>query len=132
MMTTNEMKDILANKLKDENCYFTKSYIRIKKVKDYYEVVIKDYEHIVFRISFDYDNIFYYQTWVQKYYKDDKNLLEYDGIVTMVDSKKDYDIKSALIDLGYYLFCEAPPQSRLHRVRLLSLYRVHSHAGNDS
>ena len=98
MMTTNEMKDILTKKLKEEGCYFKKSDISIKKIKDCYHVVIKDYEHIPFKISFEYDDYFNYVVWV--YRKEDDILYK---IINMIDNKKEYDIKSALIYLGYYI-----------------------------
>ena len=93
-MTANDMKNILAKKLKDENTYFTKSDISIKKQGKKYKIVIKDYEHIPFQMAFDYDDYFGFIVWV---HNDSLKTIAY------VDSKKDYDIESALIQLGYYI-----------------------------
>lgn len=93
-MTTAEMKEILANKLHEENTYFTKSDISIKKQGKAYKIVIKDYEHIPFKMSFDYDDYFGYMVMIAN---------DSFKIIAYVDSKKDYDIESALIQLGYYI-----------------------------
>lgn len=95
-MTTNEMKNILAEKLHDEGCYFTKSHISITKDQKGYLVVIKDYEHHPFTITTEYDEDYFgyivsvYSEWHEK------NII-------FVDNKKDYDFKTALIRLGYYI-----------------------------
>lgn len=94
-MTTAEMKQILADKLHDESAYFTKSHISINKQKDTYKIVIKDYEHIPFKMSFGYDDYFGYTVWI-------RDMFEGCNII-FVDSAKDYDIKTALIRLGYYI-----------------------------
>lgn len=92
-MTTNEMKTILYNKLQDENCNFSKSDISIRKDGETYKIIIKDYEHCPFRMSFEYD---YCCGYIVYLYIDKTNVI-------YVDSKKDYDIKTALIELGYYI-----------------------------
>ena len=93
-MTITEMKTILANKLKDEGTYFKKSHISVKKVNDNeYVIIIKDYEHIPFEMVLDHDDIFGYSVYI--------NLSDYDYIMT--DDKNNYDIESALIELGYYI-----------------------------
>lgn len=56
IMTNNRMKNILAQKLEDENTCFTKSDIRISKTgegKDYTKMVctIADYTHCQFHIA---------------------------------------------------------------------------------
>lgn len=93
-MTTAEMKNILANKLKDEDTYFTKSHISIRKHGEEYKIVIKDYEHIPFTMKFEYDDYFGFCVWVTN--DSFKNIV-------FVESKKDYDIETALIRLGYYI-----------------------------
>lgn len=93
-MTTNEMKTILADKLKAENTYFTKSDISIKKHGEKYKIVIKDYEHIPFTMSFNFDDYFGFTVWVTN---------DSFKTIAFVDSKKEYDIKTALIQLGYYI-----------------------------
>lgn len=103
MMTTNEMKNILVQKFKDEKCSFSYKDISIKKVEnDIFHIIIKDYEHIIFRLVFEYTEDFGFETWVEEWYKMN-NIIEYDHIVTMTDSRKNYDVKNALIHLGYYI-----------------------------
>lgn len=103
MMTTIEMKKIMSNKFKDENCYFRFKDISIKKIKpNEYNIVIKDYESILFKMSFNYDDFFGFEVWLTKYYKEG-SLFVYDNIINCIDSKKDYDVKLALINLAYYI-----------------------------
>lgn len=108
-MTTKEMKEILAKKLKDENTYFTKSYISIRaKEKEYtyrgtaykdyiYKVVIKDYEHITFLI--EAKSNYGVEPYICVYRKEDdfKNMIIYD------DFRGDKDVENVLIRLGYYI-----------------------------
>lgn len=93
-MTTAEMKNILADKLKAEQTYFTKSHISIKKQGEKYKIVIKDYEHLPFYMSFEYDNYFGYTVMIAN---------DSHKIISFVENKKDYDIKTALVELGYYI-----------------------------
>lgn len=92
-MTTKEMKDILATKLHDEGCYFTKSDISIRKSGNNYKIIIKDYEHMPFTVKFETDDYFGFCVLV---YADKYNII-------FVDSKRKYDIETALIRLGYYI-----------------------------
>lgn len=92
-MTTNEMKTILYDKLCDECCYFTKSDISIRKHGQEYRITIKDYECIPFKMFFEYDDYFGYIVYI-----DTEN-----ESIAFVDSKTNYDIKTALIELGYYI-----------------------------
>lgn len=106
-MTTKNMKEILAKKLKDENTYFTKSDISIRKkeyvckgniYKDYtYKIIIKDYEHITFII--DIKNNYGVDPYICVYYKegDFKTMIIYDDFVS------EKDIENALIKLGYFI-----------------------------
>lgn len=89
------MKDILFQKLQNEQCNFKKSDISITKQKDTYKIVIKDYEHIPFKMIFEHDDYFGYIVYID-------DCFEHDNIV-FVDNKKEYDIKTALIQLGYYI-----------------------------
>lgn len=93
-MNAIEMKAILADKLKAENTYFAKSHISIRKNGESYKIIIKDYEHLPFTMTFEYDDYFGYTVWIHN--DSFKNIV-------FVDSKKEYDIKSALIELGYYI-----------------------------
>lgn len=95
MTKITEMKQILADKLKAEGCYFTKKDISIQKVNDSkYKIYIADYEHIVFTMFAEIDDYFGYTVTITN------NFDDYD---IFVDSKKEYDIKSALLELGYYI-----------------------------
>lgn len=96
-MKVAEMKQILFNKLQDENAYFQKSDISIKKDGNRkYNIIIKDYEHIPFTMSFEYDDIFEYHIIIS-----DEN--ENIAFVECVKDYTDADIKLALIELGYYI-----------------------------
>ena len=100
MMTSIEMKRVLADKLKDEMCGFTYKDITINKInKNCYHIIIKDYEHILFRMTFEYDDYFDYCVFINEIYVSSR---EAENIV-FIDSKYNYDIKSALITLGYHI-----------------------------
>jgi len=92
-MKMSEMKNILFSKLQDEGCYFKKSDISIKKVDDYKEIIIKDYEHVPFKMRAEKDDFFGYLV----------TIYSPAGNVAFVESKASYDYKSALIQLGYYI-----------------------------
>lgn len=94
-MTTNEMKDILASKLREEGTYFTKSDIRMQQLKKGYKVTIRDYEHIPFIITLEEDDYFGKVVYVKEKW----------GNTTIIfkDSKKDYPIFETLLSLGYYI-----------------------------
>lgn len=94
-MTIPEIKEILFQKLQDEQCYFKKSDISITKQKNHYKIVIKDYEHIPFKMLFEHDDYFGYIVYIDNEFKHDN--------IVFTDSKKEYDIKTALIHLGYYI-----------------------------
>lgn len=95
-MTTKEMKMILADKLKDENTYFTMSDISIKHSGKNYRIVIKEYEHISFRIKFENDD-FGDCICVYRHYGDNKNMIIFE------EGHNENSIKSVLIQLGYYI-----------------------------
>ena len=100
MMTSIEMKKVLANKLKSEGCGFTYKDITINKIKkDCYHIIIKDYEHILFRMTFEYDDFFGYCVFINEIYV---NTREAENIV-FIDSKYNYDIKDSLLYLGYHI-----------------------------
>lgn len=97
-MKTQEMKDILFQKLQDEQCNFKKSDISIvKSANNLYNVTIKDYEHIPLRLELELDEFLGYVVYVQFF-----NGIYYKTI-EMFESKKEYDIEHALIHLGYYI-----------------------------
>lgn len=95
MMKTAEMKEILLQKLQDESCNFTKSDITIKNDKEGYTVLIKDYEHIPFNITLEKDEFFGYTVIIYNVFEE--------RIIILVDNKNEYDLKTALIRLGYYI-----------------------------
>lgn len=97
-MKTQEMKDILFQKLQDEQCDFRKSDISITKQKESYKIVIKGYEHIPFKMTFEHDNYFGYIVSISN----TGDIIDYENIV-FVENQKEYDIKTALIRLGYYI-----------------------------
>ena len=95
-MTTNEMKTILQQKLQEEKCYFEKSDISIKKVNaNKWEIVIKDYEHILFTMTTEKDDYFGNIVYIHDGFEE-KNIV-------FVDSKEGYNFKVALVRLGYYI-----------------------------
>lgn len=95
-MTTNEMKDILAAKLKSEGTYFTKSHISIRSIKNGYRIVIKDYEHCPFTIYMEEDDIFGYCIFI-------RGMDDYYDDLYFTYSKYRYPIEEALLNLGYYI-----------------------------
>jgi hypothetical protein len=95
-MTTTEMKDILASKLKSEGTYFTKSDISIRSIKNGYRIVIKDYEHIPFTIYMEEDDYFGYCVFIRGTQD------EWDDLV-FSHSKHGYPLENALVNLGYYI-----------------------------
>ena len=103
-MKTTEMHNILYNKLKAENTHFTKQDIYISKVNENkYIITVKDFEPFSFIINLsieDYNGKYEkeYEVTISKYYNN-----EYDEFITLTTSKKAYDIKYALIELGYYI-----------------------------
>lgn len=92
-MTVNEIKTILAQKLKDEECSFKKSDIIVKKTNNGFIITIKEYEHCPFKMTFDEDEYFGFEVWIYDTFNEE--------MIAFTDSKKDYDVKSALLSLGY-------------------------------
>ena len=91
-----EMKQILVDKFKAEYCNFNQQDINIKKLKsNEYRLYIKDYENIVFDMVLRQpDDYFGYSIMIVNTFDDD---------YIFIESKNGYDIKSALIELGYYI-----------------------------
>lgn len=93
-----EMKKALFQKLQDEKSNFKKSdIIIVKSTNNLYNVTIKGFEHIPLRLELEKDEFLGYVVYVQYY-----NGIFY-KTYTMVESKKEYNIKSALLELGYYI-----------------------------
>ena len=98
--TVTEMKSILYNKLQDEGAGFKKSDIHIKAIEGGFDVWLTDYEHCTFRMNFGYDDYFGY--YVQVECGSDEYPDEW-GEVCFECSKKELDIKHALINIGYQM-----------------------------
>ena len=94
-MTTNELKEILADKLMSEGTYFTKSHITARKTKDGFKVVIEDYEHIPFNIHMEEDDYFGKCVFVQTPFDEDCIIFRY--------SKSEYPLCESILSLGYYI-----------------------------
>ena len=92
-MTVKMMKQILADKLQDEGCYFTKKDVNIKAYKNGFQIFITDYENITYYLHTEYDDyfgfvVYVYDEWAEK-------------LIVMEDNRTDYDYRTALIRLGY-------------------------------
>ena len=98
--TITEMKNILFNKLQDEETCFKKKDIHIKAIEGGFDVWLTDYEHCTFRMTFGYDDYFGYTVLVEcgSYEYPDEW-----GEVTFCNSKRELDIKHALIRIGYVM-----------------------------
>lgn len=94
-MTTNELKDILAQKLHEEGTYFTKADIKAQKTKTGFKVVIADYEHIPFTIHMEEDDYFGKCVFITTPF--------YQDSITFKYSKKEYPLFEALLSLGYHI-----------------------------
>lgn len=94
-MTTNELKDILATKLREEGTYFTKKHIKAQKTKTGFKVVIEDYEHIPFTIHMEEDDYFGKCVFVQTPF--------YEEPITFRHSKNEYPLFESILSLGYYI-----------------------------
>lgn len=94
-MTTNELKDILASKLKDEGTYFTKKHIKAQKTKNGFKVIIEDYEHIPFLINMEEDDYFGKCVFIQTPFEEECISFRY--------SKHEYPLFESILYLGYYI-----------------------------
>ena len=92
-MTTNELKEILATKLHNEGCYFTKKHIHATKTKSGFKVVIKDYEHIPFTVYAEEDDYLGYCVYVCREGRE----------FHLSTSKRTFPWEEAIIYLGYYI-----------------------------
>lgn len=128
MMKTNEMKRILADKLKEEETGFTFKDISVTKAKmpmtstwndekgdwnielvDATRVVIKDFEHFHFFIREEVDDYFGNEVWIWgKHFYPDTNDYSNEGSEIIYDNYGKYTsfdtlITEALLNLGYYI-----------------------------
>lgn len=94
-MTTNELKEILAFKLREEGTYFTKKHIHARKTKTGFKVVIEDYEHIPFNINIEEDDYFGKCVFIQSPYETE--------VISFRYSKKEYPLFESILYLGYYI-----------------------------
>ena len=95
MMTTNEIKATLAEKLHDEGTYFTKSDISVKSTKTGYRIVIKDYEHIPFTVTLEEDDYFGKCVYINTPFDED--------CIVFNSATNDYPIWTSILSLGYYI-----------------------------
>ena len=93
-----EMRNILYNKLQDEGSGFKKSEIIIKKKGDKYTFQIAGYEPTWFSMTFEQDDYFGYIVWAHEWYNQSR-----EDEVAFVTSKRSYNVKQAIIELGYYI-----------------------------
>ena len=61
------MKEILANKFRDEKCGFTKKDIKIKDIKEGYEITIAGYENIPYKVTYFEGEWWAYDTLFEEY-----------------------------------------------------------------
>lgn len=66
-MKKSEIKEILANKFKDEKCGFTKKDIKIKDIKDGFEIVVADYTHNPYRVTYFENEWWAYNGFIEEY-----------------------------------------------------------------
>lgn len=96
-MKVQEMKQTLYQKLKDEKTIFEKNDIKIKKQNQNYIIIIKDFEHIPFKLHFENDDYFGYIVYLQYF-----NGVHYE-VLEMFDDNKEQQTQTALLYLGYYI-----------------------------
>lgn len=96
MMKISEMKKVLLQKLHDENCNFELSDINIKKVKsDNYSIQIQDFEP--YRMRLFHDSFLGNEEYTVMIID-----TVFSQTVAYTDNRHDYNIKDALIQLGYW------------------------------
>lgn len=95
------MKSILAEKFSDECCVFKRDDINIRFYQNGYLITIKEYEHIQFKLWFETDD--YFGNIVHITRLDDMQWYCDNDCLIFVDSRKIFDVKTALIELGYYI-----------------------------
>ena len=95
MMTTNEIKTTLADKLQSEGTYFRKSDISVKSTKTGYRIVIKDYEHIPFTVTLEEDDYFGKCVYINTPFDED--------CVVFNSATNDYPLWTSILSLGYYI-----------------------------
>ena len=102
-MTVKEIKETLAYKLRNEGWTGdVDSLIKIRKDKDDIWITIKDYEHIQYKLMQEADDYFGKIVQIYEYWKlGDK--MEMGDCIAFVDSKREYRVDTALIQLGYHI-----------------------------
>ena len=99
-MNTKEMKNLLVSKFEDENCCFTRKDVSIRKSGKTTTIVIKDYEHITFKITEDYDDYFGYTLYIKEFYTDYPDEIEWN---TFTESRLAFTYETALKLIGYHI-----------------------------
>lgn len=101
--TNAEIKNILAQKLADEGCYFKKSDIKVESKISAKWIVINDYEHIKFKLHVEQDEYFGNIVWIDHYERVDDDKYEFIDNIVFVDSKHSFKFDTAIIQLGYFI-----------------------------
>lgn len=102
-MTTKDIKEALMYKLIDEGWTGNvEGRISVRKEKDATWITIKDYEHISYKMTQEQDDYFGKIVQIYEYWKTDGKL-EQGDCIAFVDSKHDYRIDQALLQLGYHI-----------------------------
>lgn len=98
-MTAAEIKNVLFQKLKDENCSFEKSDISVRQQKvNSYKITIADYSNIVFIVKYDCDDFGECMTlWRRSQGSTHKNLLAFE------EGHGNEELKRIIVYLGYYI-----------------------------
>ena len=95
-----EIKNTLVNKFKDEGCCFNYNDVTVVDKDDMYFITIKEYEHMTFEIVFSFDDYFGYEVFCNAVYTD---YPDESYNITYETSKQHYDVRHALIMLGYHI-----------------------------
>lgn len=90
-MKRSEMKDVLIEKLKAENCYFKRGDVRISKTNEGVLITIDGYELLPFKIEEKNDEYFGWTLWLH----------EADEIIGYVSGNDDHAYWNALLQIGY-------------------------------
>lgn len=92
------IKETLAKKFKDEQCYFEASDVTVVRDDEgHYLIWVKDYEHIIFKMVWGIDPVDGYEIAIYKITQSTKSL------IILEDSRFSYRFEPALIELGYYI-----------------------------
>lgn len=97
-----EIKNILAKKFADEECGFTESDIKVSRTPSAIWITINDYDHITFKMWIEDDDYFGHIVYIDEYWYNNETP-EFSDSVAFVDSKTEFDYRTALVRLGYHI-----------------------------